>query len=72
MLKVFENWEPRNILLPKREEIRGGWRMLHDGELYDFYSSPHIIREKKCRRVRWAGHVAHMRGKSVEGLGGET
>jgi hypothetical protein len=38
----------------------GGWRKLHNEELSDFYSSPSIIAIIKCRRVRWAGHVAQM------------
>jgi hypothetical protein len=41
-------------------EEPGGWRDLHNEELHNFYSSPSIIRMIKSRRVRWAGHVAHM------------
>jgi hypothetical protein len=46
--------------VPKRDEITGEWRKLHNGELHDFYSSPDIIRQIKSRRMRWAGHVARM------------
>jgi hypothetical protein len=45
---------------PKRDEVTGGWRKLHNEELRDLYSSPSIIRIIKSRRMRWAGHVARM------------
>jgi hypothetical protein len=45
---------------PKRVEVTGEWRKLHDEELCDLYSSPSIIRIIKSRRMRWAGHVARM------------
>jgi hypothetical protein len=50
----------RRIFGPKREEVTGGWRKLHNEELRDLYSSPSIIRIIKSRRVTWAGHVARM------------
>jgi hypothetical protein len=40
--------------------VTGGWRKLHNEGLYNFYSSPSIIRIMKSRRMRWAGHVARM------------
>jgi hypothetical protein len=40
--------------------LPGGWRKLHDEELHHLYSSPSIIRIKKSRRMRWAGHVARI------------
>jgi hypothetical protein len=43
---------------PKRDEVTGEWRKLHNGELHDLYSSTDIIRQIKSRRMRWAGHVA--------------
>jgi hypothetical protein len=43
-----------------RDEVTGEWRMLHNGELHNLYSSPDIIRQIKSRRMRWAGHVARM------------
>jgi hypothetical protein len=59
-LRVFENRVLRRIFGPKRDEITGEWRRLHNKELYALYSSPNIIRVMKSRRLRWAGHVARM------------
>jgi hypothetical protein len=59
-LRVFENKVLRRIFGPKRDEVTGGWRKLHNEELRDLYSSPSIIRMIKSRRMRWAGHVARM------------
>jgi hypothetical protein len=58
-LRVFENKVMR-IFGPKRDEVTGEWRRLHNKELYALYSSPNIIRAIKSRRLRWAGHVARM------------
>jgi hypothetical protein len=41
---VFENWVLRRIFGPKRNEVTGGWRKLHNEELYNLYYSPSIIR----------------------------
>jgi hypothetical protein len=57
---VFENRVLRRIFGPKRDEVTGEWRKLHNEELHNLYSSPDIIRQVKSRRMRWAGHVAHM------------
>jgi hypothetical protein len=51
-LRVFENKLLRSILGPKRDEVTGGWRKLHNEELRDLYSSPSIIRIIKSRRMR--------------------
>jgi hypothetical protein len=59
-LRVFENRVLRRIFGPKRDELTGEWRKLHNEELRDFYSSLSIIRIIKSRRMRWAGHVARM------------
>jgi hypothetical protein len=48
------------IFGPKRDEVIGGGRKLHNEELHNLYSSPSIIRKIKSRRMRWAGHVARM------------
>jgi hypothetical protein len=57
---VFENRVQRRIFGPKRDEVTGEWRKLHNEELHNLYSSPDIIRQVKSRRMRWAGHVARM------------
>jgi hypothetical protein len=58
----IENRVLRRISGSKREEVAGDWRRLHNEELHNFYASPNIIRVIKSRRMRWAGHVAHMGG----------
>jgi hypothetical protein len=67
-LRVFENRVLRSIFGPKRNEVMGEWRKLHNEELRDLYSSPSIIRIIKSRRMRWAGHVARMgrRGTRID------
>jgi hypothetical protein len=57
-LRVFENRVLRGIFGPKRDEVIGGWRKLHNEELHNLYCLPSIIRMVKSRRMRWAGHVA--------------
>jgi hypothetical protein len=56
----LENTVLRRIFGPKRDEVTGEWRRLHNKDLYALYSSPNIIRVIKSRRLRWAGHVARM------------
>jgi hypothetical protein len=69
---VFENRVLRRIFGPKKEEVMGQQRKLHNGELHNLYSSPDIIKQIKSRRMRWAGHVARMGGeKHVQGFGGK-
>jgi hypothetical protein len=62
-LRVFENRVLRRIFGPKRDEVTGGLRKLHNEELHSVYSSPSINRMIKPRRMRWAGHVARMGDK---------
>jgi hypothetical protein len=57
---VFEIRVLRRIFRPKRDEVTGEWRKLHNEELHILYSSPNIIRQIKSRRMKWTGHVAHM------------
>jgi hypothetical protein len=59
-LNVFENRVLRRIFGSKREEVAGGWRRLHNEELHYLYSSSHITRVIKSRRMRLVGHVARM------------
>jgi hypothetical protein len=56
-LRVFESRVLRRIFGPKRYEVTGEWRKLHNEELHDLYSSPNTVRVIKSR---WAGHVARM------------
>jgi len=82
-LRVFENMVLRRVFEPRRDEVTGEWRSLHNEELNDLYSSPNIVWVMKSRRMRWDGHVARMGeergvymilvGKPVrEGTTGET
>ena len=59
-LTVFENRVLRRICGPKRKEVTGEWRQLHNEELNVLYSTPNIIQVTKSRRIRWVGHAAHM------------
>jgi hypothetical protein len=59
-LRAFENSALRRIFGPKRDEVTGEWKKLHNEELHNLYSSPDIIRQLKSRRMRWAGLVALM------------
>jgi hypothetical protein len=58
--RVFKNTVLRRIFGPKRDEVTGGWRRLHNEELHISYFSTSIIRVTKSRRVRWTGNVARM------------
>ena len=57
---MFENMVLRRVFGPKRDEVTGECRKLHNEELRDLYSLPNIVRVVKSRRMRWVGHVAHM------------
>ena len=59
-LRVFEKTVFRRIFGPRRDEVTGEWRRLHNEELNDFYSAPNIVRVIKSRRMRWVGHVTRM------------
>jgi hypothetical protein len=50
----------RRVFGPKRDEVTGKWRKLHNEELNDLYSLPNIVGVVKSRRMGWAGHVARM------------
>jgi hypothetical protein len=59
-LRVFENRVLRNTFGPKRDEVTGEWRKLHNEELHVLYFSPDIFWVIKSRRTRWVGCVAYM------------
>jgi hypothetical protein len=62
-LRVFENRVLRRILGPKRVEVTGGWRKLHNVELHNLYPFSSIFGMFKLRRIRWARNVARMEEK---------
>jgi hypothetical protein len=57
---VSENRVLRGIFGPKREEVTGGWRRLHNEELHNFCTSPNVIRVIESRLLKLTGHVARM------------
>jgi hypothetical protein len=59
-LRVFENRVLRRIFGPKKDEVTGECRKLHNEKLHDLYSSPSMLRIKKSKRMKWVGHVARM------------
>jgi hypothetical protein len=70
---VFENRVVMRIFGPKRDEVKGEWRKLHNEELNDLYYSPNTVLVVKCRRER--GGACSMYGvgeRHMQGFGGET
>jgi len=61
-VRVYENRVLRRIFGPKRDEVTGEWRKLHNEELNDVYSSTSFMWVIRQRRMRWVGHVACMGG----------
>jgi len=59
-LRVFENRVLRGIFGPRRDEVIGEWRKVHNEERNDLYSSPNIVRVIKSIRMIWVEHVARM------------
>jgi len=59
-LTVVDSRVLRTIFGPKKEEVTGDWRRLHNDELYDLYCSSNIMRVINLRGMRWAGHVARL------------
>ena len=59
-ITVLENMVLRRIFGPRRDEVTGKWRRMHNEELNYLYPSPNIVRVIKSRRMRWVGHVARM------------
>jgi len=70
-LRVFEKRVLRRIFGPKRDNVTREWRKLHNEELNDPYCSTNIVRVIKSR-IRWAGHVARMVERCIQGFSGET
>jgi hypothetical protein len=64
-LRVFENILLRRIFAPKRHEVTGGWRKLHNEEFHNVYSSTSIIRMIKSRKLRFTGQIARMGRKGM-------
>jgi hypothetical protein len=61
----------RKLSGPKRDEIVGDWRKLHDKELHNLYGSPN--RMIKSRTMRWSGHLARWGGdRCIQGFGGKA
>jgi hypothetical protein len=65
MILMLENRVLRRIFGPKRDEVTGGWRKIHNEELHNLYSSPSIIRMIKSRRMRLAPYVARMGRRGI-------
>jgi hypothetical protein len=53
----------RGIFGPKRDEVTGGWRKLHNEELCNLYSFPSVIRMIMSRMMKWTGRVARIGAK---------
>ena len=70
--KVSENRLRRRLLGPKRDEITGEWRKLHNEKLNDLYSSPNFVRLIKSRGMKWTEHAAPMLERYIHGFDGET
>jgi hypothetical protein len=56
-LRVFENRVLKRIFGPKKDEVMGGWKKLHNKDLHDFYSSARLTGIIKSKRMKWVGHV---------------
>jgi hypothetical protein len=63
---LYGNYDDKRVFGPKRDEVTGECRRLHNKELYILYSSPNIITVIKSRRMRWAGHVARKGDRCIQ------
>jgi len=72
--REFGNRVLRRIFGPKRNEVTGERRKLHNEELNDLYCSPNIVRVMKSRRMRWGGTCSTYgeEERRIQGCGGET
>jgi len=66
-MRVFENSVLRKIFEPKRGEVTGECKKLHNEKINDLYSSTNM-RVIKLRRMRWVGYVVHMEREVHIGL----
>jgi len=62
---MFENRVLRRIFGPKRDEVTGECRKLHNEELVDLHSSSNIFWANKSRIMRWVGLVARMGNRRI-------
>jgi len=62
-MDVLDKRVLRNVFETEREEVAGGWRQMDSARIYDLHSSSDTIRVIKCRRMRWARHVARIAAK---------
>jgi hypothetical protein len=68
-----KKWVMRKTFGPKRDEVTGEWRRLHNEELNNLYSPPNVIRMIKLRMMRCAGHIALMGDRTyIRGVGEEA
>jgi hypothetical protein len=68
---VFEDRVLTRIFGPKRDEVTGGWRKLHNEEFRSLYSFPNIIRMIKSQKMRWACSTSESGDKCIKGFGGK-
>jgi hypothetical protein len=71
-LRVFENRAMRKVFVSKRDKVIWKRRKLHNEELYDMHSSPHITRLIKSIKMRRAGNIAHKEDRCIQVFGWET
>jgi len=70
-LKLLENRALRRIFGPKRDEVTGEWRKLHNEEQNDLCSTSNFVRVIKSRRMIWAGHVALLGERCIQDVVGK-
>jgi len=72
-VRLIENGELRRIFGPKRDEVTGEWRKLHNEELSDMYSSPNILRVKvEKNEMGWYCSTYGVEKRCIQRFGGET
>jgi len=62
---LFENRVLRKMVVPKKDELAGEWKILRNQKFFDLYSSRNIIRIIKSRSIRREGHVTHRRQRGT-------